>query len=150
MVPLKKVYSCIPRIGLHLCSPQKGMEGLECCLWSEQIEDPQKLYRHLFPRVFALAEKAWSEKRSYSRFRRNLKPLLADMDRAGISYTPENWWDPAGKGRLEESLAFVENMMSGSVAQEDSPTTNVAFLLNYATRYFKPTDIPRLLKILKK
>lgn len=153
MTSLKKVYTCQPKIGKADCADAPGMEGMECCVWSERIETPEQMGKRLFPRVYALAEAAWSEKRNYSSFRKRLPALVARAEKAGVSCTEKSWWDPRGKARREEGIAYLK-AMTANIPAEAMPETEQsggnAMMLALITKFFKITDIPYVIKAFKK
>lgn len=155
MTPLKRVYECEPHIGRLKCADAPGLLGMEACLWTEHITEPKQLGKRLFPRIFALAEVAWTWERDYGSFQKRLIPHVIRTEHAGAVCTLSNWWDPKGKSRREEALAYVEKMFSGMSADVQQETTgnvsiNMAFILGFVTKFFKMSDLPYLAKILKK
>lgn len=85
---LENVYS-FPDPLLHLA---KGYEsqlmGLQCCMWTERIADPHRLDFMTFPRLFAVAEAAWTpvNQKNYGRFLKRLMEWLPLLQQLGISY----------------------------------------------------------------
>lgn len=85
---LENVY-CFPDPLLHLA---KGYEsqlmGLQCCMWTERIADPHRLDFMTFPRLFAVAEAAWTpvNQKNYGRFLKRLMDWLPLLQQLGISY----------------------------------------------------------------
>jgi len=155
MIPLKRVYTCEPKIGKITCADVPGLEGMECCMWTEHVYDPGQLGRRLFPRTFALAEAAWTRERDYQDFMKRLQVLLRELDRKGIVYTTEDWWDPKGKARREEALSYMEKMFSGMDASVQQETTgsmsiNLGFLKAFLTKFLRISDLPYLGKMLKR
>src|SRR6185503_719818 len=60
MLPLEKVYSYNPAPAALDPEEQKHILGAQANLWTEYIADPSQAEYMLFPRLFALAELAWS------------------------------------------------------------------------------------------
>ena len=85
---LENIYS-FPDPLLHLA---KGYEsqlmGLQCCMWTERIADPHRLDFMTFPRLFAVAEAAWTpvNQKNYGRFLKRLMDWLPLLQQLGISY----------------------------------------------------------------
>jgi len=54
------------------------------------MADPQQVEYMLFPRLFALAEVAWSpqDARNYRDFLHRVPPQLARLKRQGVNYRP--------------------------------------------------------------
>ncbi len=158
MNSLKKAYTVKPWFG----SVKKGREGnllgLEGCLWAENIIEYDHLEKRIFPRMFALAEAAWTGNQNYRQFLRRLRENLAAGLHQGLAVTPEEGWDPVGRARVQESLGYMQAMFSAidtEAAQasmgdgEESKEAMKAFYMGFATKFFKPWDLPKLLKLLK-
>ena len=61
----------------------KQVLGIECCAWSEWLRRRENLEYHLFPRLFAVAERAWTRGKNYAAFIESLgayRPLLEAKD----------------------------------------------------------------------
>ena len=67
-----------PVIDGHDYSVDEALLGFECCTWSEYIDNPTTLENRMFPRLYALAENAWSggKEADYGDFCRRLKALI--------------------------------------------------------------------------
>ncbi len=155
MIPLKRVYNVKPMIGKISCGAAENIVGIESCLWAEHIITEDKLFSRIFPRAYATAEAAWSENLSYKDFKCRLRALIKKASASGVFCTPEEHWDPKGKVRRDEALAYIKNMFSAipqnakdTVAEVDGDASG--FLKLFMTKFFKPTDIPHLIKIFKK
>jgi len=90
MLPLDKVYSYNPTPAALNPEEQKHILGAQANLWTEYIVDPSQAEYMLFPRLFALAELAWSPqgKRNYRDFLSRVPPQLARLKRQGVNYRP--------------------------------------------------------------
>lgn len=84
--------------------------GMEACIWTEHILDPEKLERMVFPRVYALAETSWSGIHKYDDLKQRLETVISTSLHSGIHYTEKNWWDPKGKKRREEAIGYFSNL----------------------------------------
>ncbi|WP_413112682.1 beta-N-acetylhexosaminidase [Thaumasiovibrio sp. DFM-14] len=87
VLPLKTVYdynalSAVPD------SHQHHILGIQTALWSEVVSTPQGLNFMLFPRLFAVAECAWSQHKDWSNFQNKLNHHLNFLDTQGITYRP--------------------------------------------------------------
>ena len=73
--------------------------GLQANLWSELVHNSDRLDFMTYPRLFALAEAAWTERRDYPDFLRRLDDLYAWMDGIGLYYydsrNPEHHPEPS-------------------------------------------------------
>lgn len=87
-LPLAKVYSYDPVPKELTSEEQKYVLGVQGNVWSEYISTPEHLEYMLFPRLFALAEVAWSpqEEKNYDDFRRRLPYQLGRLERQGVNY----------------------------------------------------------------
>lgn len=146
---LKKVYSCKAKVGKTNREDDPRLLGLEACLWSEHIETPEKLWQKLFPRIYALAENGWTRKKNYADFKKRLTPVLARAAKNGVGCTEESWWDPRGKARREDGLAFLAMMTAGLTddVKEDvlGDTQSSAMMLAFLLKFFRLTDLPFIL-----
>lgn len=108
-LPLRKVYSYDPA--------PKGMpgrewiRGVQANLWTEYIPTPEQAEYMLYPRLFALAEVAWSrpEAKNYDDFHRRALDLTERARRAGY-----NAFDLAHEaGERPESLTETDHLARG-------------------------------------
>ncbi len=84
----RKVYSFEP-VPKDLTAEQaKHILGLQANFWSHIDREPKKVDRQLFPRLLALAERAWSPAsvRDWDDFRKRLAAHLPLLKAMGISY----------------------------------------------------------------
>ncbi|MGM9868433.1 MAG: beta-N-acetylhexosaminidase [Sodaliphilus sp.] len=67
----------------------KNLMGIEGCIWTEYVPTTRKLEFQVFPRLAAMAEKAWiGEARDWNDFAHRLSILLNFYDLWGIRYNP--------------------------------------------------------------
>jgi hexosaminidase len=88
-IPLRTVYDfeVIPP-GLS-AEEEARIVGTQCQIWTEYMEDPERVGYMLFPRLSAFAERAWgSPKTSYDEFLGRLRPHLARIEALGLNYRP--------------------------------------------------------------
>ncbi len=152
MSNLKKVYETEPHFGKKAFAKDSNLLGIEACLWTEHIEDAVRLENMLFPRIYALAEINWCGKQNYIDFRTRLKAFISTEFHKDICYTPENWWEPSGKKRRKEAVEYFVKV--NSVPPEIKAQTmeaampNKEFAGSFIKKFFRPLDIPALLKAL--
>ena len=158
MIPLKKVYEFEPHLyrdpipDSNTEETENGLIGFEACAWTEHIETEKDLCEHIFPRVYALAERAsGAEKTDYEAFKERLREKVKLLEKAGIPYTPEEWWDPKGKARRKDAIKFYLNMSAGVDEEEKkkqaaSAAPKLEFVLHFVKEFFKPQDFFALLK----
>ena len=152
MIPLKKVYEFEQHLYKYDIPTMEGLIGFEACAWTEHIDNEKDLCEHIFPRVFALAERANGEERTdYESFKERVREKVKLLDSEGIPYTKEEWWDPEGKERRDDALDFYFNM-SVEVDEEEakkqaaSAAPKIEFVIQFIKEFFKLTDIPEFLK----
>lgn len=157
MIPLKKVYEFEPHLYKYDVPRTDGLMGFEACTWTEHIDNEKKLCEHIFPRVYALAERANGlGKTDYDAFKKRVREKTKLLEKAGIPYTKEEWWDPKGKARREDALKFYFNMGAGvdeeeAKKQAASAAPKLEFVVHFIREFYKLGDIPEFLwKLIKK
>ena len=154
MIPLRKIYEFEPHLYKYKIPSvnANGLLGFEACCWTEHIDSEQKLCEHIFPRVFALAEKANGQADTdYEAFKARVREKVKLLEQAGIPYTPEEWWDPKGKARREDALGFYFHMEDDIDEEESkklaaSAAPKLEFVLHFIKEFYKLSDIPAFLK----
>lgn len=156
MIPLKKVYDFEPHLYKYSMPGTDGLIGFEACTWTEHIDNERKLCEHIFPRVFALAERANGEHTDYESFKNRVREKIKCLETAGVPYTKENWWDPEGDERRDDAFQFYFNM-GADVDEEEakkqaaSAAPKLEFVLHFIKEFYKIGDIPAfLLKLIRK
>lgn len=89
---MKKVYSFSPTPENLLDKEKKLVLGSECALWAEQIFENDVQY-HLFPRILAFAEVAWSREdgKNYDEFLKRVIGTKKFISSYGFEYENRNW-----------------------------------------------------------
>ena len=89
-LPLEKVYSYNPVPSALSDQEKKHILGPQANVWTEYMADSRQVEYMLFPRLFALAEVAWSPQssRSYRDFLSRVAAQLAWLKRQGVNYRP--------------------------------------------------------------
>ena len=152
MIPLKKVYEFEPHLYKYDIPKMDGLIGFEACAWTEHIDNEKDLCEHIFPRVFALAERANGEEHTdYESFKERVREKVKRLEAAGIPYTKEEWWDPKGKARREDALEFYFNMSVGvdekeAEKQAASAAPKPEFVIHFIKEFYKLSDVPAFLK----
>lgn len=154
MSPLKKVYQTAPHLGKRPCEKDGLPIGMEACVWTEQIRESGRLEEMIFPRIYAVAELAWSGRRSYKDFERRAADEAMRLWQEGICVMPEERWNPKGKERRREAFAFFQKMgeISAAADREEAvmPKPGREFARCFATKFFQPSDLPALLKMYRR
>jgi hypothetical protein len=121
---------------------------MEACLWTEGIATPEQLETAVFPRLFALAEAAWSgvppsaEGGDYPDFERRLGDKLKNLAERGVAFTPLEDCNPQGEARLEAIGRLYREMaesMSGGFKMPD-PESLKRISAAYARGYNIPPE----------
>ena len=148
MIPLKKVYEFEPHLYKYGVPKMDNLIGFEACTWTEHIDNEKKLCEHIFPRVFALAERANGEEHAdYEAFKARVREKIKLLEKAGIPYTREDWWDPKGKVRRDDAIQFYFNM-GADVDEEEakkqaaSAAPKLEFVIHFIKEFYKLGDIP--------
>ena len=108
--PLDRVYAFEP-IPPQLQGPERDhVLGAQANMWSEYLRTPADVEFKLFPRLFALAEVAWSpaESRDWMSFTRRLPAAFAALDRLGVNYRVPHVEGLAGDRVFLADTAVVE------------------------------------------
>lgn len=154
MIPLKKVYDVKTHLYKYKVPRTDGLIGFEVCTWTEHIDNEKDLCEHIFPRVFAMAEYANGEAHTdYESFKERVREKVKLLEKAGIPYTKEKWWDPKGKERRDDAIQFYFNMGAGvdkeeAKKQAASAAPKLEFVLHFIKEFYKISDVPAFLKSL--
>lgn len=103
--PIWKAYGYNPEYESLSEEDKKYIVGVSGCIWTEQIPSVSKLQYMLFPRMFALAETAWSplKNKNYKAFSETaLVRHLEKLDKEGYNY------------RLPTPFAYTDTTLIGS------------------------------------
>lgn len=114
MSSMKKVYHCCPAIRTET---YPEAEGLEACIWTEYIEDCNTLEKRLFPRLYALAENAWSKEKNYEDFQRRLTRMLGCTLARQVACQTMEEADPQGDAKKQGIQEYTAIMQSGMSPQ---------------------------------
>ena len=154
MIPLKKMYEFEPHLYKYDIPNFDGMIGFEACTWTEHLDNEKELCEHIFPRVYALAERANGEEHTdYESFKNRVREKIKLLEKEGIPYTKEEWWDPKGRSRRDDAIQFYFNM-GADVDEEEakkqaaSAAPKLEFVLHFIKEFYKISDIPTFLKSL--
>lgn len=154
MIPLKKVYEFEPHLYKYDIPRTDGLIGFEACTWAEHIDNEKDLCEHIFPRVYAMAERANGEAHTdYESFKTRIREKVKLLHVAGIPYTKEEWWDTKGNARRDDAIEFYFNMGAGvdeeeAKKQAASAAPKLEFVLHFIKEFYKISDVPKFLKSL--
>ena len=118
---LKRVYAYTPAICGEDVSSHPGTLGIQACLWSERVITKQQLFTLIYPRLFAVAEAAWTIERDYADFECRLKPWLAEMAAQNLPFLPLAQCNPTGDARSKQIFETLKAF--SAVMSEDTEGT---------------------------
>jgi len=136
-VTLKRAYQYRPGLpGFR----GKGLPalGLEACLWSEFVDTPERLALQAFPRLYAIAEAAWTnpQNKNYADFRERLAIWLEKNP--GIGFTPPEEADPNWLSRRRRQIGFLRRQKTALKPEENAGVggpIHWRFLLRWIKNY---------------
>ncbi len=114
MTPLKKTYTYNPYLEKLTPQGRKNVLGVEAPIWTEYVEDFDRMSYMCFPRLIAVAESGWTDRinSDYKSFRirvRNEKDFLATL---GITLCDEKEWDPSAFVRMGETFKHLKKSLT--------------------------------------
>lgn len=106
--PLKNTYKFEPTKNMI---PEKYIDkvlGLEGELWTEWVENREKIDVQLFPRVLALSEVCWTTdtKKDFSEFLRRLNYHKKILSKLGVNYAEDEVSMPKGYFKRKKEMAI--------------------------------------------
>ena len=104
MTPLKKTYNFNPFLKLLNENGQKNVWGVEAPIWTEFVEDFDRMSYMCFPRMMAVAESGWTmwENKDYKSFVSRAENYRARLLSLGIDMARKNKWDPLPHKKLTD------------------------------------------------
>ena len=108
MTPLKKAYAYQPSLKRLPAGAEDHILGVESCLWTEWIEDEEKIFFNLLPRLAATATLGWCDPagKDYQDFLRRLPRQYALYEELGLSYAKHKEKPGSFFERLRLTLRF--------------------------------------------
>jgi len=134
MSPMKRSYTARPVIADVDYSDADAMVGFECCNWSEYTTDGTSLERKIFPRLYAMAENAWSEvtQEDYNDFCERLKQYRCSI--SSVAWGPS---DPKGIRKQLQKLSYAITMSRGMTKDVRKLTVESARMSDEFMKRFK-------------
>ena len=86
-LPLEKVYQYKPVPAALEGEQAKLVMGSQANVWTEYMNNPQKVEYMLFPRMSALSEVLWNDKKDYDDFKTRLTTQLKRYDLWKVNYS---------------------------------------------------------------
>lgn len=112
MTPLKKTYMYEPIPSALAENMKKNIIGVEAPIWTEFINDIDKMSMMSFPRLAAVAETGWTYKKNkdYKGFTHRLSYVIRMIEKTGLKYTDASQWDPGFFKSVVQVIKFAYNM----------------------------------------
>lgn len=137
--PIEEVYQYEPVPEDLLPAQKRLIKGVQGCLWSENLYSTRDVEYMLFPRLFALAETAWTpaRRKSWKDFSQRLPTYLALLSKQGTHYAtsaynpyPQLRYDSTTKAlrcHLEQQIRYgeVRYTTNGLAPTSNSPIYTV-------------------------
>ncbi len=113
MTPLKKTYVYNPYLEKLNNVGRNNVLGVETPIWTEYIEDFEKLQFMCFPRMIAVAERGWVSplNADYESFKARLRNQNNLLLKAGIKMADEKEWDPGLAVRAKVKLERLKSIL---------------------------------------
>ena len=131
---LRRVYEFEPCIKGDSLADHAGLLGIQACLWTERITESQGLYTKVYPRVFALAEAAWTKERSYEDFEKRLEAKLEMLSEKGIAFLPIVQSNPDKAERTTGVMQFLMALSKAS-AEGSAPAFTQEMVKEFLTGF---------------
>ncbi|MBR3817276.1 MAG: beta-N-acetylhexosaminidase [Clostridia bacterium] len=127
MTPLKKTYGYNPAFEGLTSEGEKNIIGVETPIWTEYVEDFDRMSYMCFPRLIAVAESGWTRnsEKNYKDFKvrvSNQKEFLLSL---GIKQADEKCWDPGVMTRVKITVGrFLKSINRNSINATLFPNRN--------------------------
>ena len=111
MTPLKKTYRYNP---IHKNIKDKNtVIGVEAPIWTEYINNFDRLCFMCFPRFTAVAETGWTEtaNKNAADFQRRFSVYENILKEIGINPAPKKEWNPSAVNRIIRTVSFFSGML---------------------------------------
>ncbi len=110
VTPIDKTYGLEPVLRIFGPNGEEGLEGVECALWTEHIDNEKELFLKTYPRAMAVAETGWTPKeaKNKSGFMRRVKALLPMLDKLGVPYMSLKKCSPGLFGIIAQSIWWLQ------------------------------------------
>lgn len=114
VTPLKKTYGYKPLYDNLTDEGRKNVIGVEAPIWTEYVEDFDRMCYMCFPRLLACGESGWTqeENKDYQSFRERLKFYEKPLAEIGVKMADEEEWDPSFIKRIKESTKRITSSLS--------------------------------------
>lgn len=116
MTPLKKTYCYEPYLKRLNEGGKSCVLGVESPVWTEYIEDFDRLCYMCFPRLIAVGERGWTKpcNADYESFKIRMRNQVEDLKKIGITPADEKEWDPPFDIRLKATWNHLKKSLTPS------------------------------------
>lgn len=119
LTSLKQCYNFEPTELRGLECGADYIVGVEAPLWTEWVDSEEKIFTQAFPRLFAVAENAWSEReKNYKEFEQRLYNMLGIMMAYEYPFTPIKESNPNIIKGWVQAAAFGIKAARGAAAKD--------------------------------
>jgi len=87
---LKKLYDYNPG-NIYPATVLSKIQGMQGCVWTEEIPSEAVFEQHIFPGLQALAEVCWASEKNWYSFQARMKPHFNYMNSTNIHYRKPGW-----------------------------------------------------------
>ena len=114
MTPLKKTYGFSPMLEKLDAVGRKNVLGVETPIWTEFVEDFERMCYMCFPRLIACAESGWTNgaNKDYASFRERVKAYNEKHLSIGVKMAAEVEWDPGLKIKTRDMLKRLKDILN--------------------------------------
>lgn len=115
MTPVKKTYSFNPVN--RAVKDSSNIIGIEAEMWTEYIRSERDLHRKLFPRMIAIAERAWCGNNNvdYNEFVKRHEALRKLTESFGIEIIPVEQWSMSPASRVKDIYKFFKGSIKSGI-----------------------------------
>lgn len=89
LVPLREVYDYNPVPDVLNAEEQKYIQGVQGCVWTEYMKNPERVEYMAFPRVLAISETGWTPapNKNWDSFTQRLETHFKRLDQLNVNYS---------------------------------------------------------------
>lgn len=108
MTSLNKTYSYEPVVKGILPEAEINVMGVSTCIWTEHVDNIERMAYMTYPRFAAVAESGWSYAALKDRhdFLKRMRRLLPMLDELGISAARPSEWNPLPAKKIKDMFKF--------------------------------------------
>ena len=110
-IPLQATYQFSPFLRNVKKLPSENIFGIEAPLWTEYLVDGKDIEKMCFPRLLAVAERGWSNKRNYPEFMKRVLIYLDVLKAFDVEYTPYQDASLHGLKRINTLITNIEKVL---------------------------------------